>query len=654
MLKKVINPALFFILFSLFGVSNAAYATNVPDWLRSVAQQPQKKYADDANAVILLDDQETTVNDKGEIVTHERLVYRILRPEGRSYAEYSLPFDNETRINSFRGWSITAKGQEYETKEKDALERSLGDAQEFDATKIKILVVPGADVGTVVGFEYEQRRRPYLFQDRWYFQDMIPVEKSRYTLQLPSSWEFRADWLNHTEQKPAEQNGVYVWEVTDVPRIEQEYHEPDYRALAGHMIVTFFSDKTAHRNSESWNDLGVWYGQLTAGVRDPSPALQAKVQELAPASLPMFERIRALSLFAQRDVRYYAIEIGIGGFRPHPAAEIFSHRYGDCKDKATVLSAMLAQIGVKSYYLIIHATRGIYTEKTPPNSGFNHMILAIQMPEASYPKAMPAMYQHPTLGRLLIFDPTNDLVPFGQIPPYEQDNYGLLVSDHGGDLIHLPLSNPEANGITRTTKLKLLPDGSVEGEIEEVRSGFQAMNERHYLHEAEGDRKKVFERILGRTFANFQLSSFDVVNADDIDKDLIMHYKFRAEHYAKNAGALLLVRPHVLGEMAGAWDANKPRHYAYDFEGPFLNSDKVEISLPDGFKVDELPDPAKASFPFAEYSSKTEETGNVLKYTREYRVAATQVPVGQMDQLKKLFGQINLDEKNMAVLKKAN
>jgi hypothetical protein len=159
---------------------------------------------------------------------------------------------------------------------------------------------------------------------------------------------------------------------------------------------------------------------------------------------------------------------------------------------------------------------------------------------------------------------------------------------------------------------------------------------------------------LGRAFANFQLSSFDVVNADDIDKDLIMHYRFRADHYAKNAGALLLVRPHVLGEMAGVWDANKPRHYAYDFEAPFLNSDKVEISLPDGFKVDELPDPAKASFPFAEYSSKTEETGNVLKYTREYRVAATEVPVGQMDQLKKLFGQINLDEKNMAVLKKAN
>jgi hypothetical protein len=76
--------------------------------------------------------------------------------------------------------------------------------------------------------------------------------------------------------------------------------------------------------------------------------------------------------------------------------------------------------------------------------------------------------------------------------------------------------------------------------------------------------------------------------------------------------------------------------------------------LPDGFKVDELPDPAKADFPFAQYVSKTENSGSVLKYTREYKITATQVSMDQMDQLKKLFGQINLDEKNMAVLKKVN
>jgi hypothetical protein len=80
----------------------------------------------------------------------------------------------------------------------------------------------------------------------------------------------------------------------------------------------------------------------------------------------------------------------------------------------------------------------------------------------------------------------------------------------------------------------------------------------------------------------------------------------------------------------------------------------VEITLPEGFKVDELPEPAKSSFPFGQYVSKTENSGNILKYTRQYRMDSTLVSMDQMDQLKKLFGQINSDEKNMAVLKKAN
>jgi hypothetical protein len=652
MLKKATRVFSFIFFMSLLpAAANAA----VPDWLRSVAQQPAKKYADDANAVILLDDQETTVKDSGEIVTHQRLAYRILRPEGKDYAQHEVYFDAETKVNSFRGWSITAKGQEYETKDKDAFELSLGSEQGFSDTKKKIIVLPGAEVGTVVGFEYEQKRRPYMFQDYWYFQDMIPVEKSRYTLRLPNKWEYRADWLNHAEQKPTEQGGTYVWEISEVPRIEREFHEPNFRALAGHMIVTLFSEKATHRNSESWNDLGMWYSQLTAGVRDSSPALQAKTLELAPPNKPLFERIRALTLFAQRDVRYYAIEIGIGGYRPHPAGEIFSHRYGDCKDKATVLSSMLAQIGVKSYYMVIHDTRGIFTEKTPPNSQFNHMILVIQMPEASFPQTLPAMFEHPKLGHLLIFDPTNDMVPLGQLPYYEQDSFGLLVTDSGGELIHLPVTSPDMNKIRRDAKLKLLPDGTLQGEIVEVRSGYLAMLGREYLvHQTQNDRKKILEHFWGPNIGAFQIDAFNLENENDIDKDLVLRYKFTASHYAKTAGPLLLVRPRVVGEMAGAFDASKPRHYAYDIDAPFLRSDNVEIALPDGYNVDELPEPAKAIFPFAEYTSKAEKEGHVLKYSREYKMQTTQVPVERIEQLRKLFSQIGTDEKNMAVLKRAN
>jgi hypothetical protein len=515
--------------------------------------------------------------------------------------------------------------------------------------------VPGADVGTVVGYEYEKQEHPYKFQDFWVFQPGDPVELSHYELHLAPGWRFKSDWRNHKEEKATEENGAIQWQLTDIPRIENEPHRPPIMGLAGVVVFTFLNDKNPAKSYRDWSEFGSWYTQLSSGVRDVSPAVQQKVQELAPANLSLLDRIKALASFAQHDVRYVEISIGVGGWRPHNASDIFTHRYGDCKDKATVLSSMLSQIGVKSYYLLINTERGIFNEKSAPMAAFDHMILAISLPEASYAKTMPAMYQHPKLGRLLIFDPTNEFVPFGQIPPYEQDNYGLLVGDQGGDLIHLPLSPPEANGIIRNAKMKLLPDGALQGEIEERYTGFNAMLGRRLLqHASENDRKKFIERLVANSLGNFQLDKYELVNADDIDKDLIVRFNFSAAHYAKNAGSMLLVRPRVLGELAGPWDANKPRHYAYDFRAPFLDRDTVEISLPDGFKVDELPDPAKATFPFAEYVSKTESAEGVLKYTREYKQTATQVSMDQMDQLKKLFGQINLDEKNMAVLKKAN
>jgi hypothetical protein len=164
----------------------------------------------------------------------------------------------------------------------------------------------------------------------------------------------------------------------------------------------------------------------------------------------------------------------------------------------------------------------------------------------------------------------------------------------------------------------------------------------------------MIEHFLGAAMGNFQVDSFEILNENEIDKDLVLKYKFTAGHYAKNAGSLLLVRPRVLDEKAGRFDSSKPRHYAYEFRAPFLDSDSVEITLPDGFKVDELPDPAKANFPFAQYTSKTEAAGNVLKYTREYKMMTTLVPVDHIDQLRRLFSEIMTDEKNMAVLKKGN
>src|SRR5215472_13271457 len=106
-MRKDRISATFFVFVLLGAVSQPALAS-VPDWLRSAAQQPTKTYASDVNAVVLFSENEITVKDNGETVTRERRVIKVLRPEGRHEAFQGVPFDEETKLNYFKGWSISA------------------------------------------------------------------------------------------------------------------------------------------------------------------------------------------------------------------------------------------------------------------------------------------------------------------------------------------------------------------------------------------------------------------------------------------------------------------------------------------------------------------------------------------------------------------
>jgi hypothetical protein len=111
--------------------------------------------------------------------------------------------------------------------------------------------------------------------------------------------------------------------------------------------------------------------------------------------------MRAIAEFVQRDIRYVGIELGIGGFQPHSAADVFAHRYGDCKDKATLMSSMLKGVGVDSYYVIINTRRGAVTPDMPAHvSGFNHAVLAIKLPEGLNDPSLVAVMQDAKLGRI--------------------------------------------------------------------------------------------------------------------------------------------------------------------------------------------------------------------------------------------------------------
>jgi hypothetical protein len=286
--------------------------------------------------------------------------------------------------------------------------------------------------------------------------------------------------------------------------------------------------------------------------------------------------------------------------------------------------------------------------------GFNHMILAIKLPDDLSNPSLVATLQHPRLGKLLFFDPTNELTPFGQIGGYLQANYGLLVTPDGGELVEVPRQPLAMNGIERTAKLVLDATGTLKGEVNEVRIGDRASSQRWALRTTtkDIDRIKPIEELLAGSVSTFEITHASIVNLTQTDLPFGFNYSFEVMNYAKSAVNLLLVRPRVIGsKSSGLLETREPRNFSIEFEGPAQDTDTFQIALPPGYEVDDLPPAVDVDYSFASYHAKTAVAGNAIRYSRTFEIKELSVPASKADDLKKFCRIVASDERNTAVLK---
>jgi len=630
----------------------AAARTHVPEWLTAAAREPLPAYPANTVAVALFEQKQVTIDANGQVEVLRRVAYKILRPAARdTYGTLVVPFDSETKVKSIDAWSIPPSGEPYEVGAKAAMETGISPDELYSDDRQKILSIPAADPGSVIGYEYIQEGRPYIHETDWWFQKRIPVVKGMFSLQLPPGWKMDPYWINYSALKPQiSDTGNYEWDLANIPALphDQDFM-PAFNAVRGRLSIEYYQPVDAN-DPVTWQSLGSWYANLTKDSREATPDIQQEVAQLTANAPTTLDKIRAIADFMHSQIRYVAIEIGIGGYLPHPADLVFKNRYGDCKDMTTLASAMLAQIGVKSYYVLIDAHRGVVLPNVP-TVRVDHVILAIQVPNNVPTDNLYGTVDDPKLGKLLFFDSTDPYCPLGYIPWYLQNNYGLVVTSSGGELVKLPLLPPATNRLMRIGTFTLSASGDLSAQTEEIRWGAPAEDLRwQFLDAAPKDRAKVIENFLGNFLTDFQLTQASIGNLSLVNQSLTESYNFVAPDYAKQAGDLLLVRPCVLGEKELTFDPQKPRKYPVEFEASTLDTDQFSITLPPGYAPEQMPPPVNISDAFLDYKSQTTLTGNVLHYTRSYEVKTAFVPLKDLPQLQRDFQAISLDEREVAVL----
>ena len=627
----------------------------VPDWAVEAAKTPTPAYVKDASSVVLYDEHLETVDGSGRATERHRKVVRILKPQGRENG-CAVSYDVDEKINYFRAWTLAADQKNtYQAQDTDFLEEGDTDHPTMLATrKVRIARPPAIDVGATVVCESEELGAPYAQEQIWVVQQSVPVVFEALEVDLPAGRAHSEAWHRVPAVKPVEvAPNHWRWEMKDVEalNLRDVPSRPEWMALVGRMTVQWGDAAVAEKDQE-WRALGDWVTKLEQDRPVPSPEITAKVNQLIAGAPDFYTKLSRITEDIQKNVRYFIVERGIGGLQANHAADIYRNRYGDCKDKTTLLIAMLQVAGVKAYYVPVDHRRGVVDPDDPSLMG-DHMITAIEIPADVQDARLQAVVKGRDGKRYLIFDPTDQRTPIGNLPSNEQGGYGLLAAGGSSQVIALPVLPPEANGTERKGAFVLGPDGMLTGSLDALHSGPEGGDMRYMLKETdEKERREYLEKRIARDLPGVSLTSFQFVEPTALDKPLEFHYKLTASQYAHTAGPLLLVRPRVVGSYAMPFD-DKPRQVPIDLDATGRWKDSFDIMLPDGYVVDETPDPVDVDLDFASYHSTIAAKGKTLHYEREYVVKKVEIPADKAAEFRKLQSAILMDEKGTAVLKKA-
>jgi hypothetical protein len=640
-----------------FGTAAYAMGDETPAWLKQAAAMQVPVYDKKVNAVVLVNEEQKIVEEDGRMTTITRRVVRILTRAGREEATAQASYTTDTeKIKEMRAWLIRPTGELRRYDKKETLDVTLAENDVYNESRLKVInAKEDAEAGSVFGYEAVKEGRSFFSQFPWRFQTDLPTLSSRFTVAMPEGWRAESITFNHPKIEPVVTGSNYSWELRNLPFIEEEPAAPRLTNIAPRLAVSIYPPQgksTLLRTFATWKDVAIYDNELSDPQSAYTDAIAAKARELTASRNSEWEKIEAIGRYAQ-SVNYISIQTGLGrggGYRPHLAADIFSKNYGDCKDKATLMRSMLKSIGVEAYPVSIYSGDRTYVRAEWPSMlQFNHAIIAVRV---SNETKAPAVLDHPSLGRLLIFDPTDNDTPVGDLPDHEQGSLALIAAGERSDLTRMPVTEPDANKMECEIDAVLDAQGALSARLQERLIGQRAVAARRvYKRLAAPDFVKRIEKWVTTTAPLAVMNKVEPVDDQTAGKFQLL-VEFKSPTYAQTMrGKLMVFKPSIVSRQDLAPLGDEKRSHPVVLESHAYR-ETVRIKLPEGFEVDELPDSAELNHPFGQYAAKFEVKEGHLIFQRSLSLKSSTIPVEQYAVVRNFFGRIRAIESAPVVLAK--
>lgn len=626
-------------------------ADDIPQWVRQSATVTVPAYPAKVSAVTLLQEEYLSIEPDGKRVMRERGAVKCIARSGLCRASALRNYNAKSgRIRDFRGWLIPPGGKEIQYSKDRIVDGGYAD----DTVEIRTRHLDTGDdlkPGAVFAWEIIEEEKTVFSQVLHPFQGSAPVLVSRFTVVLPQGWELRSQVFNRDQTEPQVSGDTYTWELRDLLWMEREPYSPGLHTVVPRLAITFFptSGAAVQKAMKDWPAVSAWLTELSADPSQITPAIQAKADQLTAGSKDELGKIKAIAAFVQQ-TRYVSVQMNLtrgGGYVPNRAADVLTRNYGDCKDKANLMRSLLKAAGIESHLTAIFSGAREYVRpEWASTHQFNHMIIAVRVsPEVQ----LPTVIEHAPLGRLLIFDPTDPYTPVGGLDEEEQGSHALIIAGSQGALLRMPLLPPASNRVETETSAALNGEGALTATAHTVFHGQSASDFRGITsRQSPTELRRVFESVLAAQLGGVRLNTLE--HDDSAPGTLRLTLGFNANRFGQiMQGRLLLVVPGALLPDRGVVFAAKERKLPVKLPAQ-VRHDRVKLSVPAGFVIDELPDPVKFSDPYGTYAARWSVNGSLVEFEQSLELRSLTAPSADYAKVRSFFDSIARSSQNAVVL----
>ncbi|MBM2815539.1 MAG: hypothetical protein HW421_2301 [Ignavibacteria bacterium] len=597
-----------------------------PDFYKLFKEAPKVDEYPDDNSIILYDEVQRVVYKSGGSEEKHFLLVKTFNSAGiDNWKEYYVP---------------VYSGQDYLIEYAEVLKK---DGNRLKAElKNNHIVFPSLSDGDGILIIYKIQNYNYgklskHFWDEQFFKSFVPKTTVKYSLLIEPGIDFRYKVLN-SDLKPIVKDLVefklYTWEAKNQQSIKHEKNMPQLNDVGEVLHISSLSD---------WDFVSKWYSDLSRTKAKADFEVKETIKTLfaSKENLSTLDKVKEIYNYIVKNIRYSFVAFRQSGMIPQKASKVLSTKIGDCKDVSTLFTAMCSEIGVTSHLVLVSTRNNGKFVMPLPSIEFNHCIAKVIIEGYDY-----------------YVELTSDNNPFGAIGKSLDNAFILEIDDNPQvkmDATYLLPGAKSRNIIFRQSVIKF-DDTKMLVEKNTIKTGSTAAGMRQsYRDIGKDSREKKMQEAITKDFPGIKLTG---LKFDDNLKTTSDTVSYRIDYTVPNVFSqvsnLKIFRlPWSDGieplEFLSSSERKYPiNFFEYNYEDE--ETEYLEITIPEQYKIAELPEDISYSCSIADYSLNYEQKDSKLFMRRSLIYKGDYVPLREYGDIKKFFEQVaSADAKQLAL-----